>query len=110
MLSWLLAVWSSLEQSEVVLEPHEQTELILWLIAAAISLVPVVLFSIGYIRVRSTKLLIATLAFYLFFFKTLILAMKLFVPNYADEIWWAVAAVLDIMIISLIAYSLSMKP
>jgi hypothetical protein len=30
-------------------------------------------------------------------------------PNYVDEIWWSVAAVLDIMIISLIAYSLSRK-
>jgi len=111
MISWLLAASVSLVPSniDVGLEPHEQTELILWLIVAAVSLVPLVIFSISYSRVRSPKLLITTLAFFLFFIKALILAMKLFIPNYVDEIWWAVAAVLDIMIISLIAYSLGRK-
>ena len=111
MIPWLLAASVSLVPSDidVGLEPYEQTELILWLIVAAVSLIPLVIFSISYRRVRSQKLLITTLAFFLFFVKALILAMKLFMPNYVDEIWWSVAAVLDIMIISLIAYSLSRK-
>jgi predicted transcriptional regulator len=111
MIPWLLAVSTSLVPNDidVGLEPYEQTELILWLIVAAISLVPLVIFSISYHRIRSPKLLITTLAFSLFFIKALILAMKLFMPNYVDEVWWSVAAVLDIMIISLIAYSLSRK-
>ena len=111
MIPWLLAASVSLVPSDidVGLEPYEQTELILWLIVAAVSLIPLVIFSISYRRVRSQKLLITTLAFFLFFVKALILAMKLFMPNYVDEIWWSVAAVLDIMIISLIAYSLRRK-
>ena len=111
MIPWLLAASVPLVSSDidVGLEPHEQTELILWLIVAAVSLIPFVIFSISYHRVRSPKLLITAAAFFLFFIKALILAMKLFVPNYVDEIWWAVAAVLDIIIISLIAYSLSRK-
>ena len=111
MIPWLLAASVSVVPGDIDggLEPHEQTELILWLIVAAVSLIPLVIFSISYRRVRSQKLLITTLAFFLFFVKALILAMKLFMPNYVDEIWWSVAAVLDIMIISLIAYSLSRK-
>ena len=111
MIQWLLAMSVSLVQSDidVGLEPHEQTELILWFIVAAVSLIPLVIFSISYIRVRSPKLLITTLAFFLFFIKALILAIKLFIPNYVDEIWWSVAAILDIIMISLIAYSLSRK-
>lgn len=109
MISWLLTAAVSLAPSEVVLEPHEQTELILWLIVALVSLFIVAIFFVSYTRVKSTKLLITTFAFFLFFVKAVILAMKLFIPNYADEVWWAVAAVLDIMIISLIALSLSKK-
>jgi hypothetical protein len=107
MIHWLLAASMSLAPADIGLEPHEQGELILWLIVAAVSLIPLVIFSIGYIRVRSPKLLITTFAFFLFFIKALILAMKLFIPNYVDEIWWSIAAILDIMMISLIAYSLS---
>lgn len=109
MIPWLLAASVLFDPDEIGLEPHEQTELILWLIVAAVSLIPLVIFSISYRRVRSPKLLITTLAFFLFFIKALILAMKLFIPNYVDEIWWSVAAILDIMVISLIAYSLSRK-
>lgn len=109
MLSWLPTIIAPSAPNDVGLEPHEQVELILWLIAAAVSLIPVVIFSISYVRVKNTKLLITTLAFCLFFVKALILAMKLFIPNYVDEIWWSVAAVLDIMIISLIAIALSKK-
>ncbi len=111
MIPWLLTASAYSVPSEigVGLEPHERPELILWLIVAAVSLIPLVIFSVSYYRVRSPKLLITTLAYSLFFAKALILAMKLFVPNYVDEIWWSVAAILDIIIISLIAYSLGRK-
>jgi hypothetical protein len=114
MIPWLLAALAALKSLppidiDVGLEPYEQIELILWLIVAAISLIPLVIFSISYSRIRSPKLLITTIAFFLFFIKALILSMKLFVPNYVDEIWWSVAAILDIVVISLIAYSLSRK-
>jgi len=109
MIPWLMAGTVSFAPSDVGLEPHEQPELILWLIVAALSLIPFVIFLVSYIRVRSTTLLIATAAFSLFFVKAMILSMKLFIPNYADEFWWAVAAVLDIMILGLIAVSLSKK-
>lgn len=106
---WPLEVAVSLVPSEALLEPNERPELVLWLIVAAVSLFPAVVFFISYNRVRSTKLLITALAFSLFFVKAMILASKLFIPNYVDEIWWAVAAVLDIIIIGLIAISLSKK-
>ena len=109
MITWPLTVAISLLPSNSVLQPHEQTELILWLIVAAVSLIPVVIFSIAYARTRSTKLLITTLAFALFFVKALVLSARRFTPNYVDSDWWWVAAVLDIMIICLIAYSLSKK-
>lgn len=109
LISWLLAATLNFTSSEASLEPNEGIELVLWLTVAAVSLIPVIIFSISYLRVKSTKLLITTLAFCLFFIKALILAGKLFIPNYVDEFWWAVAAILDIMIISLIAYSLSKK-
>ncbi len=109
MIFGLLAAAVSLEPGEFTLEPNELTELILWLIAAAVSLVPIVIFSISYIRVKSTKLLITTLAFSLFFIKTVVLAIKLFETDYIDEFWWEVAAVLDIVMICLIAYSLTRK-
>jgi hypothetical protein len=111
MMLWLLTVAiSSIPMDvDVGLEPGEEVELILWLIVAAVSLIPVIFFSISYIRVRSTKLLMTDIAFILFFVKAVTLGMKLFIPSYSDEIWWSVAAFLDIMIISLIALALSKK-
>ena len=109
MTPWFPATSVYLDSILSGLEAHEQTELILWIIVGAVSLIPLLIFSISYKRVRSPKLLISALAFSLFFVKALVLAIKLFVPNDADEIWWPVAAVLDILIISLIAYSLSRK-
>ena len=82
---------------------------VLWLVVTIISLVPLTLFLISYLRVRSTKLLITTAAFALFTGKALILAMKLFLQDYDDEIWWSLAAIMDIFIISLIAIALSGK-
>ena len=108
-LSWLSAASVPLAPSDIGLEPHEETELILWLIAAAISLIPIVIFFVSYLRVRKMVLLIATFAFFIFFLKAMILAMKLFMPYYVDEFWWSVAAILDIIMISLVAFSLSKK-
>jgi hypothetical protein len=106
MISWLLAAAVSLVPSEALLEPNERPELILWLIVALVSIFTTAVFFVSYTKIKSTKLLITTIAFFLFFIKAVVLAMKLFIPNYADEFWWAVAAILDILIISLIAFSL----
>ena len=108
-LSWLSVTAVPLAPSDIGLEPHEETELILWLIAAIISIVPIVVFFVSYLRVRKPVLLIATSAFFIFFLKAMILAMKLFIPTYVDEFWWSVAAILDIIMISLVAFSLSKK-
>jgi len=87
----------------------EEINTILWLVVAFTSLILVIMFSVSYKRVRSKKLLITTIAFSLFFIKAIVLAMKGFLQNYSDEIWWSVAAFLDIIIICLIVYSLTKK-
>jgi hypothetical protein len=92
-----------------MIEPSEEITAILWLIVAVLSLAPFIIFLISYARVKSRKLFITTLAFFLFFIKALLLSMKLFLQNYADEVWWSVAAIIDIVIISLIAFSLTKK-
>ena len=48
MVSWLLAAALSMDPSEVVREPYEKLEFILWVTAAVISLIPVVIFTISY--------------------------------------------------------------
>lgn len=99
-----------------MLEPAEEINAILWLVVAGISLIPLCIFLISYIRVKSEKLLITTAAFSLFFIKAMVLAMKLFIPGGDDEIWylndefwWSVAAILDMIIIGLIAFALKKK-
>ncbi len=92
-----------------MLESGDTLNSILWLIVAAVSVVPLIVFFISYRRTKSRKLLITAAAFALFFVKAVLLSMKLFITNYADEMWWSVAAILDILIISLIAYALSRK-
>lgn len=99
-----------------MLEPAEEINAILWLIVAGISLIPLCIFLISYIRVKSKKLQITTVAFSLFFIKAMVLAMKLFIPGCDDEIWylndefwWSVAAILDMIIIGLIAFALKKK-
>jgi len=99
-----------------MLEPAEELNAILWLVVAGISLIPFCIFLISYIRVKSEKLLITTAAFSLFFIKAMVLAMKLFIPGGDDEIWylndefwWSVAAILDMIIIGLIAFALKKK-
>ena len=92
-----------------MLELGDEFNAVLWLAVTIVSLVPLTLFLISYIRVRSTKLLITTAAFALFTVKALILAMKLFLQDYDDEVWWSLAAVMDILIISLIGLALKGK-
>jgi hypothetical protein len=92
-----------------MIEPSDEMTTILWLIVAVLSLTPFIIFLISYARVKSRRLFIVTIAFFLFFIKALVLSMKLFLQNYDDEVWWSVAAILDIVIIGLIAFSLSKK-
>jgi len=91
------------------IEVSEEVNAILWLVAAVLSLIPLTIFFISYFRVSSGKLLITAAAFCCFLIKATILSMKLFVQGYDDELWWSIAAILDIVTISLIAYSLSKK-
>jgi len=94
---------------DTMLESGDTLNSILWLIVAAVSVVPLIVFLISYRRTKSRKLLITAAAFTLFFVKAVLLSMKLFIHNYADEVWWSAAAILDILIISLIAFALSRK-
>lgn len=84
---------------------------VLWMIVAIISLIPVYIFWIGYRKLRTRDLFITAIAFTLFFVKALTLSIALFEINelwYAnDEFWLAIAAILDIIIIGLIAFSFS---
>ncbi len=108
MVSWpITTAISLLPINPELFGQHEQIELILWFIAAIVSLIPIIIFAISYYRVRSTKILITTLAFILFFAKALVLSVRRLTPNYVEADWWWVAPVLDIVIICLIAYSLS---
>jgi len=92
-----------------MIEHGDQLTAILWLIVAVVSLAPLSFFLVSYLRVGTRRLLLTTAAFALFFVKALVLAMKLVVQSYSDELWWGVAAILDIAIVGLIAISLSRK-
>ncbi|MFW9916721.1 MAG: hypothetical protein ACFFGZ_14040 [Candidatus Thorarchaeota archaeon] len=90
-----------------LIEVGDEVNSILWLIAAGLSLIPLTIFLISYRRIKSEKFLVITTAFGFFFLKAVILSTKLFVQGYDDELWWSVAAILDIITMGLIAYSLS---
>ena len=96
-----------------MVETGEQINAVFWLVVAAVALVPLIIFSISYKRIRSRNLLLTTIAFGLFFVKAFALGMRLVVPESMedlwyldDETWWTVAAVLDIIIIGLISFGL----
>ena len=96
-----------------MVETAEQILAVFWLVVAVVALVPLVLFSISYKRVRSKNLLLTTIAFGLIFLKGALLASRLIIPASMDDVWylddetwWMVAAVLDIIIIGLISASL----
>lgn len=92
-----------------MIEGNESLNALLWLIVAIVSLIPLSIFTMSYIRLKNRRLLFTTAAFALFFLKAIILFMKVVLPFYADEFWWAVAAMLDISIITLITISLIQK-
>jgi len=83
----------------------EEIHAILWLVVAIITLFPTYVFWAAYWKMRSKDLLINSLAFTLFLVKAVTLAMKLFIGGFADELWWSVAAILDILIVGLISFS-----
>ena len=98
-----------------MIEPGDEINAIFWLIVAIISTVPFYIFFVSYRKVRSKKLLFTAVAFSLFVFKGIFLSMKLFLPNndvgwfLDDELWWTIAAVLDIIIVCLITMALTVS-
>jgi len=85
----------------------------LWLIVAAISVVPMIVFWKGYFRLGAPKLRLTAIAFTLFFAKALAVSTELFLSDadeetwfLNDEFWLSVAAILDMIIISLIVIGL----
>jgi hypothetical protein len=90
-------------------EPPEVMISLLWLVVAIIALIPLAIFYISYRRVQSTKLLLTTLAFLVFFVKALLLSMNLFIPFIDDDFWVFIAGFMDIIIIVLITLSLQRK-
>ena len=85
-----------------------------WLVVGIVAIVPLVLFSISYNRVRSRSLLMTAVAFGLFFLKGLLLGARLIIPEGIEDTTWylndgtglLMAAFLDILIIGLITASL----
>ena len=90
-------------------ESQDQICALLWLLVAIISIIPLIAFTIAYKRVKTTKLFITLIAFGIFVIKGITLGMKIFLPNYSDEFWWSLAAVLDIAIVGLITFSIIIK-
>ena len=97
-------------------ETGELINLIIWAVVALLSLIPLIIFFVSYRRIKSRRLLITTLAFLLFFIKAVLLSFRLFVPSSGDEIWyldddlwWSIAAFLDVGILGLIAFALRSK-
>lgn len=87
-----------------------------WVVVGIIALIPFTIFTISYLRIKDKKLLLNSIAFFLFFLKAIILAIGLFelmgdnaVWYFAEEFWWFYASILDIMIIALISFSLLKK-
>ena len=89
---------------------------VLWLLVATISLFPIIVFWKGYLKLRTRNMLMCSLAFTLFFVKAVTLAMKIvmegegLLSGYSDELWWSVAALIDIIIIGLISTSFIAQP
>ena len=99
-----------------MIEAKELINAVLCLGVAIISLVPITIFYKSYLKVRSRKLLMTTVAFLLFFIEAVILGARQLVPGASgevwyldDEFWWSVASIMDIMIIGLFTVSLTSK-
>lgn len=98
------------------MESGEWISGVLWLVVALVSIIPIVIFSRAYMRVRSKKLLYTTVAFCLFFIMGITLALKVIFPGsddaawyLNDEFWWPVAAFMCIAIIGLFVIALSSR-
>jgi hypothetical protein len=91
------------------MEIEFETNGILWLLAAIIAFMPVLIFFRAYLSVKSTKLLYTALAFLLIFIKAAVLAVRFIVADFSDDPWWSWIAVIEIAIIALITLSLVAK-
>jgi len=72
------------------------------------------IFWIGYQKIKTQALLITAVAFTLFFVKAAAISLEMFFDDNGswflnDEFWLAVAAILDLIIIGLIAFSFSSR-
>ena len=100
-----------------MIEPGEEINSVFWLAVAIISIIPFYIFLMSYKKVGSRKFLFITIAFFIFIFKGFFLSMKLFFPDEIDEngwllddqIWWTIAAVLDVFIVCLITMALTIS-
>ena len=102
---------------DIMIEPGEEINSVFWLAVAIISIIPFYIFLLSYKKVGSRKFLFITIAFFIFIFKGFFLSMKLFFPDEIDEngwllddqIWWTIAAVLDVFIVCLITMALTIS-
>lgn len=99
-----------------MVETGETINAVIWLVVAVITLLPLGAFYMSFRKVRSKKLLLTTIAFLLFFVKSLLLASRLVIPEGSaepwyleDDFWWSIAAFLDVGIIAMIAFALRKK-
>ena len=82
-----------------------------YLVVALIAIIPMCIFWVSYRRVQSRKLLITTLAFSIFFVKAIVMSLEVVFAamgggDFPEESWISLAAVLDIVIITLFALPL----
>jgi hypothetical protein len=97
-------------------ELSEAINAVLWLVVAIFALIIFLIFQRSYKRVKDKKIFYTTVAFFIFFVKAMLLGMRLFMlelneePWFLDdEFWWSIAAMLDVVIITLIFYPLSKR-
>ncbi len=82
---------------------------ILWLLAAIVSLLPVIIFFRAYLSVKSKRLLYTALAFLLVLVEAAALAVRFIVADFSEDPWWAWIAMIQIAIVVLITLSLVSK-
>ena len=81
---------------------------VIWLIVAVVAFVIFLIFYVSYRRVGSKKLLITTVAFFLFGVKSALLSLNLFL-NIEEEVLWIAVPFVDLIIMALIIMSLYKK-
>ena len=82
---------------------------VLWLLAAIVAFMPVIIFFRAYLSVKSKRILYTALAFLLIFIKAAVLAFRFIVADFSEDPWWAWIAMIEIAIIALITLSLVAK-